>query len=153
MCTPLHPPWLPRYKILLYLRKFLTFSPGNPHFAQATTLLNTYHVRLVLSLLINQVVHYIHLWAWLLSVKKRWDLSAWVFFFFPIIFISWRLIALQHCSGFCHTLIRINHGSTCVPHPEPLCLGFNMINRPQGMRVGQEGAGTRSWEHIRTTWK
>ena len=26
------------------------------------------------------------------------------FFFFPFIFISWRLITLQYCSGFCHTL-------------------------------------------------
>ena len=25
-------------------------------------------------------------------------------FFFSFIFISWRLITLQHCSGFCHTL-------------------------------------------------
>ena len=25
--------------------------------------------------------------------------------FFPFIFISWRLITLQYCSGFCHTLI------------------------------------------------
>ena len=24
--------------------------------------------------------------------------------FFPFIFISWRLITSQHCSGFCHTL-------------------------------------------------
>ena len=24
--------------------------------------------------------------------------------FFPIIFISWRLITLQYCSGFCHSL-------------------------------------------------
>ena len=27
-----------------------------------------------------------------------------LFFFFPFIFISWRLITLQYCSGFCHTL-------------------------------------------------
>ena len=27
-----------------------------------------------------------------------------IFFFFPFIFISWRLITLQYCSGFCHTL-------------------------------------------------
>ena len=41
--------------------------------------------------------------------------------FFPlIIFISWRLITLQYCSGFCHTLTWISHGFTCVPHPEPL---------------------------------
>ena len=26
-----------------------------------------------------------------------------VFFFFPFIFISWRLITLQYCTGFCHT--------------------------------------------------
>ena len=39
--------------------------------------------------------------------------------FFPFIFISWRLITLQYCSGFCHTLTRISHGFTCVPHPEP----------------------------------
>ena len=26
------------------------------------------------------------------------------FSFFPFIFISWRLITLQYCSGFCHTL-------------------------------------------------
>ena len=40
-------------------------------------------------------------------------------FFFPFIFISWRLITLQYCSGFCHTLTWISHGSTCVPHPNP----------------------------------
>ena len=34
------------------------------------------------------------------------------FFFFPFIFISWRLIALQYCSGFCHTLTWISHGFT-----------------------------------------
>ena len=42
-----------------------------------------------------------------------------VSFFFPFIFISWRLITLQHCSGFCHTLTWISHGFTCVPHPDP----------------------------------
>ena len=41
------------------------------------------------------------------------------FFFFPFIFISWRLITLQHYSGFCHTLTWISHGFTCVPHPDP----------------------------------
>ena len=40
-------------------------------------------------------------------------------FFFPFIFISWRLITLQYCSGFCHTSTRISHGFTCVPHPGP----------------------------------
>ena len=39
--------------------------------------------------------------------------------FFPLIFISWRLITLQYCSGFYHTLTWISHGFTCVPHPDP----------------------------------
>ena len=39
--------------------------------------------------------------------------------FFPFIFISWRLITLQYCSGFCHTLTWISHGFTCVSHPIP----------------------------------
>ena len=45
----------------------------------------------------------------------RWIL----FFFFPFIFISWRLITLQYCSGFCHTLSWISRGFTCIPHPDP----------------------------------
>ena len=28
-------------------------------------------------------------------------------------------ITLQYCGGFCHTLTRISHGCTCVPHLEP----------------------------------
>ena len=40
-------------------------------------------------------------------------------FFFPFIFISWRLITLQYCSGFCHTLTWISYGFTCIPHPDP----------------------------------
>ena len=39
--------------------------------------------------------------------------------FFSFLFISWRLITLQYCSGFWHTLTRISHGFTCVPHPDP----------------------------------
>ena len=40
------------------------------------------------------------------------------FFFFSFIFISWKLITLQYCSGFCHTLTWISHGFKCVPHPD-----------------------------------
>ena len=59
------------------------------------------------------------------------DLRALIFFFsvnyliylnlifFSFIFISWRLITLQYCSGFCHTLTWISHGFTSVPHPNP----------------------------------
>ena len=35
------------------------------------------------------------------------------------IYLNWRLITLQYCSGFCHTLMWISHGCTCVPHAEP----------------------------------
>ena len=37
-------------------------------------------------------------------------------------FFNWRLITLQCCGGFCHTLTWISHGCTCVPQspdPEP----------------------------------
>ena len=39
--------------------------------------------------------------------------------FFLIFFISWRLITLQYCSEFCHTLKWISHEFTCIPHPDP----------------------------------
>ena len=35
------------------------------------------------------------------------------------IYFNCRLITLQYCSGFCHTLTWISHGFTCVPHPDP----------------------------------
>ena len=46
-------------------------------------------------------------------------LQKFLFFFFSFIFISWRLITLQYCSGFCLTLTWISHGFTCIPHPDP----------------------------------
>ena len=46
-------------------------------------------------------------------------LMSLLFFFFSFIYVSWRLITLQYCSGFCHTLTWISHGFTCVPHPHP----------------------------------
>ena len=44
------------------------------------------------------------------SVISR--IPAFFFNFFSFIFISWRLITLQYCSGFCHTLTWISHGFT-----------------------------------------
>ena len=35
------------------------------------------------------------------------------------IYFNWRLIILQYCGSFCHTLTWISHGCTCVPHPIP----------------------------------
>ena len=62
-------------------------------------------------------------WVWDPSVSShlpagsRWISSS--LHFFSFIFISWRLITLKYCSGFCHTLTWISHGFTCVPHPDP----------------------------------
>ena len=61
------------------------------------------------------------------EVDGRWGYCAnthmWFFFlssfFSPFIFISWRLITLQYCSGFCHTLTWVSHGFTCIPHRDP----------------------------------
>ena len=33
-------------------------------------------------------------------------------------YFNWRLITLQYCSGFCHTMTWISLGCTCVPHRE-----------------------------------
>ena len=38
-----------------------------------------------------------------LTLGTTWTIQS-MDFFFPFIFISWRLIILQYCSGFCHTL-------------------------------------------------
>ena len=42
------------------------------------------------------------------------ECTVCLFFFFSFIFISWRLITLQYCGGFCHTLTWISHGFTCI---------------------------------------
>ena len=54
-------------------------------------------------------------------------------FFFSFIFISWRLITLQYCSGFCHTLIWISHGFTCIPHPDSPPSHFALHPIPLGL--------------------
>ena len=50
-------------------------------------------------------------------------------FFFNL--FNSRLITLQYCSGFCHTLTWIRHGCTCVPYPEP-CTHLPPHLIPQG---------------------
>ena len=64
-----------------------------------------------------------------LNFKTMITLSNLILIFFSFIFISWRLITLQYCSGFCHTLTWISHGFTCVPHPDPpSCLPLHPIS-------------------------
>ena len=33
-------------------------------------------------------------------------------------YFNWRLIILQYCGGFCHTVTWISHGCTCVPQAD-----------------------------------
>ena len=56
---------------------------------------------------------------WLDVITDSKDMSLCLFVCFSFIFISWRLITLQYCSDFCHTLTWISHGFTCIPHPNP----------------------------------
>ena len=73
------------------------------------------------------------------KVQKHQFFSARLSFLFSLIFIIWRLITLQYCSGFCHTWTWISHGFTCTPHPDPLShlllypipLGFPSAPGPQ----------------------
>ena len=57
-------------------------------------------------------------WTLFLFIYLFIYLFCWFFFFF-FGFVSWRLITLQYCSGFCHTLTWISHGFSCAPHPDP----------------------------------
>ena len=54
--------------------------------------------------------------VWHMYINTTRTILGFFFFFF---FAKKRLITLQHCSGFCHTLTWITHGCTCVSHPEP----------------------------------
>ena len=78
----------------------------------------SFHWRTPLAFLIRQ-----WLWWWTLafvcSSMLKTIFAGQSILFFSFIFISWRLITLQYCSGFCHTLTWISHGFTCIPHPDP----------------------------------
>ena len=62
-----------------------------------------------------------HCWVTILLSHLSFVNPLYFFFnlFFILFFMSWRLITLQYCSGFCHTLKWISHGFTCVPPPNP----------------------------------
>ena len=81
-------------------------------------------------------LHKFQLWKIIFQLLKHYSILttksfifhqsrySWPFFFSPsLIFFflnfNWRLITLQYCSGFCHTLTWISHGCACIPHPEP----------------------------------
>ena len=80
---------------------------------------------------------------WRPDLPPNWErgCSWWVLFcfFFSFIFISWRLITLQYCSGFCHTLTWISHGfytyspsRSLLPPPSlPDPSGSSQCTRPE----------------------
>ena len=51
------------------------------------------------------------------SWSDLWALSILISHkvFFKFTYFNWKLITLQYCSGFYHTLTWISHGCTCVP--------------------------------------
>ena len=77
-------------------------------------------------------------------LKLSWITSGEIYL---LIFISWRLITLQYCSGFCHTLTWISHGFTCVPHPEP-----PSHLPPHPIPVGHPGTPALSTCLMHPTW-
>ena len=81
------------------------------------------------------------------SLARRSHSASQALFFFPFIFISWRLITLQYYSGFCHTLKWISHGFTCVPHPDP-----RSRLPPHPISLGLPSAPTLSTCLMHSTW-
>ena len=65
------------------------------------------------------------------------------FFFFSLIFISWRLITLQYCSGFCHTLTWISHGFMAYLHVFPLAIPASHLP-PHSIPLGLPRAPARA---------
>ena len=57
------------------------------------------------------------------SLPGNWEIEVpsplRITFFLSFVYFNWRLITLQYCGGFCHTLTSISRGCICVPHPEP----------------------------------
>ena len=64
------------------------------------------------------------------TLKSYLQESVLLFIYlFSFMFITWRLITLQYCSGFCHTLTWISHGFTCVSHPS----GSSQCTSPENL--------------------
>ena len=90
-------------------------------------------------------IRWLKYWSFIFSISPFNEYSGWIFFADELVwsscsprdsiffffhfqmflffnfyfFISWRLIILQYCSGFCHTLTWISRGFICVPHTDP----------------------------------
>ena len=112
--------FLPRSKHLLisWLHSPSAVILEPPKIKSATVSPSIHHEVMALDVMIL----FAECWALsqLFTLLFHFHQEAFYFFFLIFfIFISWRLITLQHCSGFCHTLKWISHGFTCIPHPGP----------------------------------
>ena len=85
------------------------------------------------------------------STKRKYLLQkVAIYLFFLINYFNWRLITLQYCSGFCHTLTWISHGCTCVPHPEPPISRLVIMYTDTGQNHGIKK--TSKCKHKITIW-
>ena len=129
-----------------FLSPFWWLSPSHTVLFIPSTSLEIHallHVRLVITPKILILI-YVHK---LCQDKTSWNnrkCQKTNFFF-----ISWRLITLQYCSGFCHTLTWISHGFTCIPHPDhpsqlplhPISLGLPSAPAPSTCLMHPTWAG------------
>ena len=88
------------------------------------TLQNSHNTSEVQYLVCLEITHSLHFWyqtklpSFSVHLRRKDTWLGKKLGIFKNLF-NWRLITLQYCIGFCHTLIWISHGCTCVPHPEP----------------------------------
>ena len=95
----------------------------------------------------QNIYPFTHGWVIVFSSFSLFFLIYFILFYF--IFISWRLITLQYCSGFCHILKWISHGFTCVPHHDlpshlpihPIPLGLPSAPGPSASLMHPTWAG------------
>ena len=63
---------------------------------------------------------YIHTHIHTYIHKIIWGRRAILKSFLKFIYFNWRLISLQYCGGFCHTLTWISHRCTCPLSQTPI---------------------------------
>ena len=101
---PVFPPENPKMWLLLILLRFTVKHTGTCVIHSSFFYMGE-----------NKGQHTQKLSSWVCFIFHVHDSIIYLFFIFSFIFISWRLITLQYCSGFCHTLTWISHGFTCIP--------------------------------------
>ena len=82
-----------------------------------------------------------------------WHNALFIYFlvcFFLGFFISWRLITLQYCSGFCHTLTWISHGYTFKGWEKP---ETGKGRNPEDVISGEDPASAWPYEGHGGLWR